>query len=144
MALCSKGLSAVKNLWHKITPEMEIILEDVLAFTSKIKALEANPAVQVIEAFIPGAPAFQTAVDTAINALTTTASIIAEPNTTQKLTDFINEIKALAPKAANGQLLKLASLVVTEINAAQAGTPLAEVEADSLIQLKLIIDKAGS
>jgi hypothetical protein len=143
MPFCPKGFAAIKKLWRKVTPELQQIINDVIEFTSKLKALQANPAVQLIESLIPGNQVFVTAINTALDALTAGEKIMNEQDTTtQKLTDFINEIKQLSPKSANAQLMKLASLIVTQLQSLQNNGLLTEVEADSLIQLQLLVNKS--
>jgi hypothetical protein len=143
MAFCPKGFAAIKKLWRKVTPELQQIINDVIDFTSKLKALQANPAVQLIESLIPGNQVFVTAINTALDALSTGENIMNEQATTaQKLTDFINEIKRLSPKSANAKLMKLASLLVTQLHSLQNDGLLSEVEADSLVQLQMLVNKA--
>lgn len=137
---CTKGLHAVKELWTKVTPTLEKIYDDVLVFIGVINKLEKNPAIELIVAAIPGAPAFQTAINAAINLITTDSVIISEGNTAQKLNLVLLEINKLAPSVQTTMIDRLGTLIVMELNAAESGTPLTDVEADTLTQLKKIVN----
>jgi hypothetical protein len=143
MALCSKGLSAIKSVWHKITDELEIVLDTVIEFTGKLKTIESNPAIELITSLIPGGAQYEAAINVAIDAITTTDTILKETNTAQKLQDLIKEVQQLAPATQNSYWFKLASLIIQTINNnTDPNNPMPENISDSLVQLKVIVNKS--
>ena len=138
MGLCSKGLAAVKNIWHKITPELEVVLDEVLAFTGKIKALEANPAVALVASLIPGEAAVQAVLDSAIDKLTRIDAVLKQKDTSLKLADFVAEVQQLDPSVQGKQWFNLASLMIQALDPTGG---LSTTESEALAILKIVTNK---
>lgn len=144
MSICKDGIAPVKKLLTEIGDEAQVLINDLIGFGNKIQTLEKNPAVEIVVAMIPGAPGIEAAANVIINELTSTASIIAEPNTPQKLTDFINELDTISPRLANAKVFKFISGLIQSLVTLNSGGVLTEVEADSLTQLEVLMNKQAA
>jgi hypothetical protein len=136
MALCKNGLSAVRDIWNKITPELEHIVEEVTTYTQKIKALEANPGVEAIVAIFPGGAAaemwFNNAMDEIVK-VADTAKTVAE-----KISEWLNGKTELE---ANGNLFKLASVALKHADVIAGNVAESESFYDSAVQLHVMVNK---
>ena len=53
MAFCKGAISAIRKIWKSITPELDIIISEVIKYTKLIKDLESNPAIEAVIKLIP-------------------------------------------------------------------------------------------
>ena len=108
MAFCTGAMAVIRKYWALVTPELEIIIEDVTKATAAIKALEADPTIEMIVAAIPAGSKIESILNAALdelNGVTTVVEAFAQ-NLTAWLATYAT------PTELNGGILKLASTAV--------------------------------
>lgn len=153
---CKGFVSAIRKFWNEITPELQIVINDVTAVTQKIKDLEGDATVEAIVAIIPGGSAVEAWINTALGAITgvtTEVSAVAAAITAwlngASLTTVIETgnvaatIPVITKPAKDMMVFKLASQAVkaADISAGTANANKGDSFYDSAIQTHVIINQ---
>lgn len=139
MAFCKGGLAAVRNIVKHIDDVLEKVIEEITIVTGKIKALEANPTVEAIIAFIPGGSAIEGFINKGIDELT--GVVDDAKSVADKILEWLGAFKTESEK--NAGVFKLASLAAKAADSKPAADK-TESFYDSAVQLHIMSVKEES
>ena len=137
MAFCKGVMHTIRQIWDKITPELETIIETVTKYTQLIKDLEKTATVETIMALFPAGAAVEAWLNAAfdeLNGVTDTVKSLAE-----KIKEWLDAQDSTS--AVNAGVFKIASLAT---KAADTIPDAAKTESfyDSAVQLHVMVNKA--
>ena len=135
MAFCQGAMAQIRKVWAMVTPELSMIVDEIMKATAQIKSLEANPTIAMIVAIIPNGSNIEAILNTAL------AEITGVVTGVESFADAMSKWLAAQPTslAVNAGLVKLASVAVKVADAQSDPLTLGEV-ADATVKTEKFYD----
>ena len=128
-------MSVIRQIWAQVTPELEVIIEEVTKCTKLIKDLEANPTVEMVIGIIPGGSKYEAILNAALDEINGVTTVV--DNFAHNLTAWLATYAT--PLELNGGLLKLASTAIQIADPETGGKT--ESVYDTLAQTHIILEQ---